>query len=43
MDYEYDIAISFAGERRSEAEAIEACLQKDDIKVFFDGCESANF
>lgn len=42
MKYEYDVAISFAGEQRPEAEAIAACLQRLNIKVFYDGYENAN-
>jgi TIR domain len=39
MEFEYDVAISFAGEQRSEAEAIAACLEKVGIRVFYDDYE----
>ena len=34
--FEYDVAISFAGEQRAEAEAIADCLKNADVKVFYD-------
>ena len=40
--FEYDVAISFAGEQRSEAEAIARCLQKSGARVFYDGYEQAD-
>ena len=40
--FEYDVAISFAGEQRTEAEAIANCLQSAGIKVFYDAYEQAN-
>jgi hypothetical protein len=39
--FEYDVAISFAGEQRTEAEAIAACLTTEGIKVFYDDYERA--
>ena len=39
---DYDVAISFAGEQRSEAEAIAACLRQSGVKVFYDKYEQAN-
>jgi TIR domain len=42
MTFEYDMAISFAGEQRSEAEAIAAELRNIGITVFYDGYEKAN-
>lgn len=39
---DYDVAISFAGEQRSEAEAIAACLRHSGVKVFYDKYEQAN-
>jgi len=42
MTFEYDVAISFAGEQRPEAEAIASCLQNTGITVFYDGYEKAN-
>jgi len=40
--FEYDVAISFAGEQRAEAEAIAECLRNSGIKVFYDLYEQAN-
>jgi hypothetical protein len=40
-DFQYDVAISFAGEQRTEAEAIAACLTARDVKVFYDRYEQA--
>ncbi len=40
--FEYDVAISFAGEERAEAEAIAACLTKAGIKIFYDDYERAS-
>jgi hypothetical protein len=40
--FEYDVAISFAGEQRAEAEAIADCLKRAGVKVFYDGYEQAN-
>jgi len=40
--FEYDVAISFAGEERAEADAIAACLTNAGIKVFYDDHERAN-
>jgi hypothetical protein len=42
MTFEYEVAISFAGEQRPEAEAIASCLQNMGITVFYDGYEKAN-
>jgi hypothetical protein len=39
--YEYDIAISFAGEDRKIAEEIAEKLKASDIKVFYDAYEKA--
>jgi hypothetical protein len=36
---EFDVAISFAGEQRAEAEAIADCLTKAGLRVFYDGYE----
>ena len=41
-DFEYDIALSFAGEQRGLAEAIAQRLTESGIKVFYDGFEKAN-
>jgi hypothetical protein len=40
--FEYDVVISFAGEQRSEAEAIADCLKNAGVKVFYDRYEQAN-
>jgi TIR domain len=40
--FEYDVAISFAGEQRPEAEAIANCLREAGINVFYDRYEKAN-
>jgi hypothetical protein len=40
--FDYDVAISFAGEQRTEAEAIADCLRKNGIKVFYDRYEQAD-
>jgi len=39
--FEYDIAISFAGEQRSVAESIARCLKTENVKVFYDDYEQA--
>jgi hypothetical protein len=38
-DYRYDVAISFAGEQRSEAEQLARCLQSNQVSVFYDEFE----
>jgi len=38
----YDVAISFAGEQRPQAEAIAACLRTAGINVFYDEYEQAS-
>jgi hypothetical protein len=40
--FDYDVAISFAGEQRKVAEAIADCLKKNEVKVFYDGYEKAD-
>lgn len=40
-NFEYEIAISFAGEQRVEAEAIAKCLRSANVKVFYDDYEKA--
>jgi hypothetical protein len=40
--FEYDVAISFAGEQRTEAEAIAACLTARNVKLFYDRYEQAD-
>jgi hypothetical protein len=41
-DFQYDVAISFAGEQRHEVEAIAACLTARNVTVFYDRYEQAN-
>ena len=41
--YTYDVAISFAGEQRKEAEAIANCLRQNKLNVFFDDYEVFDF
>jgi hypothetical protein len=40
--FQYDVAISFAGEQRAEAEAVATCLGNSGVKVFYDDYERAN-
>jgi TIR domain len=40
--FEYDVAISFAGEQRAEAEAIADCLKQAGVKVFYDRYEEVD-
>ena len=40
-EYEYDIALSFAGEDRERAEALAALLAEDGVRVFYDRYETA--
>src|SRR5437773_637467 len=40
--YKFDVAISFAGEQRQEAEAIASLLKKAGLSVFYDGYEKAS-
>ena len=40
--FEYDVAISFAGEQRREAEAIAARLRGAGVSVFYDAYEQAD-
>lgn len=40
--FEYDVAISFAGEQRSEAEEIAQCLKNANVRVFYDEYEQSN-
>ena len=41
-DFQYDVAISFAGEQRAEAEAIADCLTASSVRVFYDRHEKAD-
>ncbi len=40
--FDYDVAISFAGEQRAEAEAIARCLRDAGVRVFYDHYEAAS-
>jgi len=37
--FEYDVALSFAGEDRAYVEKVAKYLKEKDIKVFYDDCE----
>jgi hypothetical protein len=39
--FQYDVAISFAGAQRSEAQAIAKSLSGDGLKVFYEAYEQA--
>jgi len=41
-EFEYDIALSFAGEEREYVEIVAGELKKQDIKVFYDQYEKTN-
>jgi TIR domain len=40
--FEYDVALSFAGEQRSNVLAVAECLKKLGVSVFYDDYEKAN-
>lgn len=40
-EFEYDVALSFAGEEREYVEKVAECLQKEGIKFFYDEYEKA--
>ena len=42
MNYEYEIAISFAGEDRRYAERIAKALSKRDVRIFYDDYEKVD-
>jgi hypothetical protein len=42
MEYQFDVAISFASEQRDEASAIAECLKKSGIRVFYDKDNTAD-
>lgn len=42
MDYEYDVALSFAGEDREYVDQVAAILKENKIKVFYDKFEMVN-
>jgi hypothetical protein len=41
MDYEYDIALSFASEQRRYVDVVARCLIDAGVKVFYDEFETA--
>lgn len=41
LNYEYDVALSFAGEDRAHAEALAELLREDEYRVFYDEYERA--
>lgn len=41
-DFEYDVALSFAGEDRSSAQQLAQLLERQGVKVFYDKAEQAN-
>src|SRR5262245_38670368 len=41
-EYEYDVALSFAGENRALAEELATALKSEGVKVFYDRYEEAN-
>jgi hypothetical protein len=40
--FAYEVALSFAGEQRSEVEKVAACLKSAGVTVFYDDYEKAN-
>lgn len=42
MSFEYDVALSFAGEQRPLAEALAEGLKREGLRVFYDGFEQAS-
>jgi len=40
-DYEYDVALSFAGEDRAVVESLASLLRDDGVRVFYDRYEQA--
>jgi len=38
----YDVALSFAGERRQYVDRVAEALEKDGVAVFYDHCEVVN-
>ncbi len=42
MDYEYDVALSFAGEERDYVESVAEHLRKHGVKVFYDEFEEVS-
>jgi hypothetical protein len=42
MTFEYDVALSFAGEQRREVELVASCLKAANLNVFYDDYEKSN-
>ena len=42
MDYEFDVALSFAGEQRSDVERVADYLKNAGLRVFYDAHEKAS-
>jgi hypothetical protein len=40
--FEYDVALSFAGENRNYVDAVAKCLKNSGVKLFYDNFEEAN-
>jgi hypothetical protein len=42
MTFKYDVALSFAGEQRTEVELVASCLKAANLNVFYDDYEKSN-
>jgi hypothetical protein len=42
MDYQYEVALSFAGENRDFAEAVAQSLRQEGVQVFYDNFYAAD-
>jgi len=42
MIFKYDVALSFAGEQRTEVEIVASCLKVANLNVFYDDYEKSN-
>ena len=42
QDFEYDVALSFAGEQRDYVEGVAAKLKGEGVRVFYDAYEKVN-
>jgi len=42
MTFKYDVALSFAGEQRTEVELVASCLRAANINVFYDDYEKSS-
>lgn len=40
--FEYDIALSFAGEQRGQVEKVAECLRSSGVRVFYDAYEKSD-